>query len=74
MMMADEAQAEDRAHRIGQTRAVRTCAYQCLGTVEERIARSLAEKWAVFADLVEDVGVAGLRGLDFSSLLGAVGM
>ena len=36
---AVEAQAEDRTHRIGQTRPVRTYAYLCPDTVEQRIAR-----------------------------------
>ena len=70
---AAEAQAEDRAHRIGQQRPVRTYAYLCPGTIEQRIAQILAEKRALFADLVDDVAVSGLRRLDLQSLLDAVG-
>ena len=61
---AVEAQAEDRAHRIGQSRLVRTFAYLCPGTIEQRIAEILAEKRALFADLLDDVANAALRRLD----------
>ena len=71
---AVEAQAEDRAHRIGQTRLVRTFAYLCPGTIEQRIAEILAEKRALFADLVDDVAIAALRRLDLPTLLRAVGV
>ena len=71
---AVEAQAEDRAHRIGQTRPVRTFGYICPGTVEERIAGILAEKRDLSADLIDDVPVAGLRRLDLRTLLRAVGV
>lgn len=70
---AVEAQAEDRAHRIGQTRPVRTYAYLCADTIEQRIAAILARKRALFADLVDDVAVPGLRRLDLPTLLEAVG-
>jgi SNF2 family DNA or RNA helicase len=71
---AVEAQAEDRAHRIGQTRPVHTVAYLCRDTIESRIADILAEKRALFAGLVDDVAVAGLRRLDLPGLLRAVGV
>jgi len=71
---AVEAQAEDRAHRIGQTRPVQIFAYVCPGTVEQRIAEILAEKRVLFADLVDDVAVSGLRRLDLPTLLRAVGV
>jgi SNF2 family DNA or RNA helicase len=70
---AVEAQAEDRAHRIGQTRAVQTTAYLCPGTVESRIADILAEKRALFAELVDDVAVSSLRRMDLPTLLRAAG-
>ena len=69
---AVEAQAEDRAHRIGQHRPVRAYAYLCPGTIEQRVAEVLAEKRALFADLVDDVAVSGLRRLDLPTLLRAV--
>ena len=71
---AVEAQAEDRAHRIGQTRRVQTFAYLCPGTIEARIAEILAEKRVLFADLVDDVAIAALRRLDLPTLLRAVGV
>jgi SNF2 family DNA or RNA helicase len=71
---AVEAQAEDRAHRIGQDRPVQTFAYLCAGTIEQRIGEILAEKQALFADLVDDVAVACLRHLDLPTLLRAVGV
>jgi SNF2 family DNA or RNA helicase len=71
---AVEAQAEDRAHRIGQTRPVQTYAYLCPDTIEQRIAEILARKRALFADLVDDVAVSALRRLDLPTLLEAVGM
>ena len=70
---AVEAQAEDRAHRIGQTRPVQTYAYLCPDTVEQRIAAILARKRALFADLVDDVAVSSLRRLGLPTLLEAVG-
>ncbi len=70
---AVEAQAEDRAHRIGQTRPVRTVAYLCPDTIEERTATILAEKRELFADLVDGVAVSALRRLDLPTLLWAVG-
>ena len=71
---AVEAQAEDRAHRIGQTRPVQTYAYLCPDTVEQRIAEILARKRALFADLMDDVAVSALRRLDLPTLLEAVGV
>ena len=71
---AVEAQAEDRAHRIGQTRPVQTVAYLVTGTIEERIAEILAEKQALFADLIDDVDVSSLRRLGLTDLLRIVGV
>ena len=69
---AVEAQAEDRAHRIGQTRPVHTYAYLCQHTVEERIQEILTEKRALFADIVDGVDAGALRRLDLETLLAAV--
>ena len=41
---AVETQAEDRVHRIGQTRPVQVFAYLCADTVEERIAENPRRK------------------------------
>jgi SNF2 family DNA or RNA helicase len=69
---AVEAQAEDRAHRIGQTRPVHTYAYICEDTIEERIEEILIEKRALFADTVDGVDANSLRRLDLDTLLAAV--
>ena len=68
---AVETQAEDRAHRIGQTRPVEVFAYLCADTVEERIANILDEKRALFADLIDGVPTRALGALDLDSLLRA---
>jgi superfamily II DNA or RNA helicase len=49
---AVEAQATDRAHRIGQTRKVQVHKYVCIGTVEERIDQLLSEKVALARKIV----------------------
>jgi SNF2 family DNA or RNA helicase len=68
---AVETQAEDRAHRIGQTRPVEVFAYLCADTVEERIAAILEKKRALFADLIDGVPARALGALDLDSLLRA---
>jgi SNF2 family DNA or RNA helicase len=69
---AVEAQAEDRAHRIGQSRPVHVYAYLCIGTIEERIEELLSEKRGLFADIVDGIDTQSLRRLDLDALLGAV--
>jgi SNF2 family DNA or RNA helicase len=49
---AVEAQATDRAHRIGQTKKVQVHKFICIGTLEERIDRLLADKLAVAGQIV----------------------
>jgi SNF2 family DNA or RNA helicase len=68
---AVEAQAEDRVHRIGQTRPVEVFAYLCADTVEERIAAILDEKRRLFSDLVDGVPARALARLDLDDLLRA---
>ncbi len=68
---AVEAQAEDRAHRIGQTRPVQVFAYVCGNTVEERIAAIIARKQKLFDLLVDGVDVAALARLELADLLHA---
>jgi SNF2 family DNA or RNA helicase len=68
-----ENQAEDRAHRMGQTRPVQVFAYQTSGTIEERIGAILAEKRAIFRDIVDGVDTDDLRKLDLQELLAALG-
>jgi SNF2 family DNA or RNA helicase len=69
---AVEAQAEDRAHRIGQERAVHVAAYLAQETIEERIDEILAEKRSLFADVVDGVDAGMLRRLDLDTLLKAL--
>ncbi|MFI5335346.1 MAG: DEAD/DEAH box helicase, partial [Opitutales bacterium] len=50
---AVEAQATDRAHRIGQTRAVTSYKLICSGTVEEKVLALQDEKRALLAGVFE---------------------
>jgi SNF2 family DNA or RNA helicase len=70
---AVETQAEDRAHRIGQTRPVQVFAYLTPDSIEQRIGEILDQKRALFADIIDGVGTDGLHRLDLPALLRAVG-
>ncbi len=70
---AVEAQAEDRAHRIGQKRPVHVTAYLSENTIEERIEEILHDKRTLFADIVDGVDTHHLRRLDLDTLLEIVG-
>lgn len=59
---AVEEQAADRVHRIGQLRRVQIHKFVCIGTVEERIDRLLAEK-AALADRIVGSGDEWLTGM-----------
>jgi hypothetical protein len=52
---AVETQAEDRAHRIGQTRPVQVFAYLTPDSIEQRIGEILDEKRALFDDIIEQL-------------------
>ena len=69
---AVETQAEDRAHRIGQTRPVQVFTYLTPDSIEQRIGEILSEKRALFADLIDGVATASLRRLDLPTLLRTV--
>ena len=62
---ATEAQATDRAFRIGQDRDVRVHTLVCLGTLEERIDRMIADK-GVLAERVVGNGEGWLTTLSTS--------
>lgn len=68
---AAEAQATDRAHRIGQTRVVTSYKLIAAGTVEEKVLALQAEKRALLADVFEasDAVSARLSLADLKSLL-----
>ena len=70
---ASEAQATDRAHRIGQTRTVTSYKLICAGTVEEKVLALQAEKRALLADVFEasDAAAAKLSLADLRDLLRA---
>jgi superfamily II DNA or RNA helicase len=68
---AVEAQATDRAHRIGQTRPVTTYKLVCSGTVEEKVLALQNRKRALLADVFEasDAASAKLSLDDLKGLL-----
>ena len=68
---AVEAQATDRAHRIGQTKVVTSYKLICTGTVEEKVLHMQETKRALLADVFEasDATNAKLTLSDLKSLL-----
>jgi SNF2 family DNA or RNA helicase len=64
---AVEAQATDRAHRVGQTRTVQVHKFVCIGTMEERIDKLLSEKQAL-ADQIVGSGDEWLTNLSTEQL------
>jgi len=71
---AAAAQAEDRAHRIGQFQTVQVFSYLCPDTIETRIAAIIARKQALFDTFVDGVDTADLGRLRLDDLLEAVGV
>ncbi len=71
---AVEAQAEDRAHRMGQSQPVFVYPYMCAGTIEERIEAILAEKRQLFRDVVDGVSLDVRRLLSARELFGLFGL
>jgi len=68
---AAEAQATDRAHRIGQSRVVTSYKLICAGTVEEKVLQLQDSKRALLADVFEasDAAAAKLALADLRDLL-----
>ena len=64
---AVEAQATDRAHRVGQSRRVQVHKFVCIGTVEDRIDRMLEGKLGL-ANAVLQSGDDWLTGLSTEEL------
>jgi superfamily II DNA or RNA helicase len=71
---AVEAQATDRAHRIGQRKPVLVHALVCRGTIEERIDAMLAEKRGLAKELLDGSGGLDLTELDDRELLRVVAL
>ena len=67
---AVERQAEDRAHRMGQTVKVNVVKYTCENTIEERIDRILEAKQTLFDQLVDDVSLDLTTRMSLEELLG----
>ena len=68
---AVEAQATDRAHRIGQTRVVTSYKLICTGTVEEKVLQLQETKRTLLANVFEasDAANAAISLADLKSLL-----
>jgi SNF2 family DNA or RNA helicase len=72
---ATMSQAEDRTHRIGQTKNVFVASLITQGTVEERIQRILEEKRELFDEVVGEISDEGLtRLLSEKELFGLFGL
>jgi len=56
-------QAEGRAHRIGQEKTVFVKTLYTVDTIEERIHRLLAEKQALFQEVIDDLSDTSLKHL-----------
>jgi SNF2 family DNA or RNA helicase len=69
---AVEAQATDRAHRIGQSRVVTSYRLVCAGTVEEKVLALQEEKRSLLSGVFEasDAAAARLSLADLKDLLG----
>jgi superfamily II DNA or RNA helicase len=59
---AVEAQATDRAHRMGQTRAVTVYRLITEGTIEETVLEMQDSKRALIASVLEDEGISAMGG------------
>ena len=71
---AVERQAEDRAHRMGQTAKVNVIKYSCANTVERRIDDILERKQDLFNEMIDDVSLDISQTLTRDELFGVVGL
>jgi hypothetical protein len=58
---AIERQAEDRTHRIGQTKNVFVTRLICQDTIEERIERLLTRKQSLFEEVIDELADVNLE-------------
>ena len=71
---AVEHQAEDRAHRLGQTYPVNVYKYTIEDTIEERIEQILKKKQLLFDELVDSVSIDLKSKLSSEELFGLFGL
>ncbi len=71
---AVENQATDRAFRIGQKRNVVVHKFSCLGTIEEKIAKMIADKQMLSDEVLAGGGEISLTELNDSALLQLVAL
>jgi len=71
---AVERQAEDRAHRMGQIYPVTVFRYTCIGTIEERIEKTLSEKQQLFDEIIDDVSLDITSRLSQDDIFGLLGL
>ena len=71
---AVERQAEDRTHRIGQTRPVNVYRYVIAGTIEQRIQELLKNKIDLFTRVVDDISIDAAKLISKEELLEVLGM
>ncbi len=69
-----EHQAEDRAHRFGQSFPVNVYKYVIEDTIEERIEKILKEKQLLFDELVDSVSIDLKSKLSSEELFGLFGL
>lgn len=68
-----EAQAINRAHRIGQDRAVNVYRLVAQDTIEEKVCQLQAHKQRLIDTVVDDVGDGGAQGMDIDQLIELLG-
>ena len=68
-----EAQAINRAHRIGQDRAVNVYRLVAQDTIEEKVCQLQAHKQRLIDTVVDDVGDGGTQGMDIDQLIELLG-
>ncbi len=71
---AVELQAEDRAHRIGQTQPVHVYTYTMADTIEQRIDEILKSKRELFSELVDMTSLDISQFLTKQEIFGLVGL